>query len=115
MNRQRQRLAVALAALVLLAGCAGLTPRLDYSKPINTIYTTRLAVAQTYDVLTAMVQTGQLDRAAAQEADTRLAQVTLTLELAEGAADVAAQEGYLAAARRTLNDVRAVLGLPATT
>lgn len=105
MNRRTD---IAAAALVFWLAACGLTqPHLDFTDPQVIVYTTRLGLAQTTDVVTAGLEHGQITVEQAKSYRTQLDRATAALNLAEGAIRAGKDASdYLETALNILSAVR---------
>ena len=102
----RQRVVVALGMLLLVAGCSAV--KIDPTNPLNDVFITKIALAQTYDVLTTGVQTVTIEKPAARVMLGRLEQATAALESAERVITQYHDSGgnYLMTAKALIMEVR---------
>ena len=101
----RQKLAIAVMLLVL-AGCSAF--KIDVTNPENDVYITKIALTQTYDVLSTGVQTGTISKADAAAMLVKLEHATAALESAERVITQYHESGgdYLALAKALIVEVR---------
>lgn len=108
--RQRMRAMIAVVVMALLAGCGLSAPKLSPTDPINLIYTTRLAIAQTNDTVAVAVDTGVMSSQDGRDMQTKLGQAAVALLLAETAVDQGRASGdHLGTAVKLLEQVRTSL------
>ena len=103
----RQKVAVfVVAILVALAGCSAF--KLDVTNPENDVYITKIALTQTYDVLSTGVQTGTISKADATAVFEKLEHARAALESAERVITQYHESGgdYLALAKALIVEVR---------